>query len=226
VIKTSASFLKKKINRQEPVHHEILQELAEEMDSQVDRASQIITHLRQFGRKTDIRKVHVEVNDCIQGTFTVLGRQLEIHGVKVELDLDENLPPVKGDRNRLEQVFLNFIMNARDAMDEKEALAEEGKVEKLLRISSYREGGDVVVAIADTGVGMSEAVKEKIFEPFFTTKPVGKGTGLGLSISFGIVRDYDGFIEVESSEGRGTVFRIRFPAAEEKSQETMEVTVG
>jgi histidine kinase len=225
VIKTSASFLAKKIDRQEPVAPEILRELAEEMDSQVDRASLIINHLRQFGRKTDIRKVNVRLNDCINGTFTVLGRQLEVHGINVDLELDEALPPIRGDRNRLEQVFLNLIMNARDAMDEKEDLVGED-VEKRLKISSKTVGDKVVVKIADTGLGMSEAVREKIFEPFFTTKPVGKGTGLGLSISFGIVRDYDGTIEVESLEGRGTIFTIRFPAAEEDTLETMEVIGG
>ena len=226
VIKTSATFLAKKIDRKEPVVPEILRELAEEMDSQVDRASLIINHLRQFGRKTDIRKINVQLNDCIRGTFTVLGRQLEVHGVKVELQLDEELPPIRGDSNRLEQIFLNLIMNARDAMDEKEALAGKG-VEKVLEISSFRENDEVVVEISDTGLGMSEAVKNKVFEPFFTTKPVGKGTGLGLSISFGIVRDYDGTIEVESEEGRGTKFTIRFPASVEgESQEPLEVIGG
>jgi histidine kinase len=226
VIKTSASFLAKKIDRSEPVVPEILRELAEEMDSQVDRASLIINHLRQFGRKTDIRKVNVQLNDCISGTFTVLGRQLEIHGISVELELDETLPPIRGDRNRLEQIFLNLIMNARDAMDEKEEIAGQD-VEKTLRISSQTENNEVVVEISDTGLGMSEAVKEKVFEPFFTTKPVGKGTGLGLSISFGIVRDYDGAIEVESEEGRGTKFTIRFPASVEgERQEPLEVIGG
>lgn len=225
VIKTSASFLSKKIDRKEPVSPDILRELADEMDSQVDRASLIINHLRQFGRKTDIRKANVQLNDCISGTFTVLGRQLELHGIKVELDLDKELPPIKGDRNRLEQVFLNLIMNARDAMDEKQELAGQD-VEKVLRISSKTADDRVVVKVSDSGLGMSEGVKEKIFEPFFTTKPVGKGTGLGLSISFGIVRDYDGIIEVQSFEGRGTTFTISFPAAAEETQEPMEVVGG
>jgi histidine kinase len=194
VIKTSASFLAKKIVRDEPVSPQILRELADEMDSQVDRASLIINHLRQFGRKTDIRKINVQLNDCISGTFTVLGRQLEVHGISVELELDETLPPIRGDRNRLEQVFLNLIMNARDAMDEKEEVEGQG-LEKTLRISSKTEDDEVVVKISDTGLGMSEAVKEKIFEPV---------------------------IEVESEEGRGTTFTIRFPAvAEEESLESM-----
>jgi len=226
VIKTAASFLKKKIDREQPVRPDILQTLVEEMDKQVDRASNIITHLRQFGRKTDIRKVEVQLNDCIRGTFTVLGRQLEVHGIKVELELDDSIPLIKGDRNRLEQVFLNLIMNARDALDEKEANAAGDPVEKVLRIRSYLEGNAVVATVTDSGVGMSEAVREKVFEPFYTTKPVGKGTGLGLSISFGIVRDYDGTIEVESKQGRGTTFRLSFPAAEVESARRREVASG
>jgi histidine kinase len=226
VIKTAASFLKKKTERSEAVPPATLLTLVQEMDNQVDRASNIITHLRQFGRKTDIRKADVQINDCIQGTFTVLGRQLELHGVKVELELSDSLPPIKGERNRLEQVFLNLIMNARDALDDKEAQAGGDPVEKILRIFSYREGNRVVATVADTGVGMSEAVKEKIFEPFYTTKPVGKGTGLGLSISFGIVRDYDGTIEVESRQGRGTTFKLSFPAVEAESSGIREVALG
>ena len=225
VIKTSASFLAKKIDQNEQVSPEILRELTVEMDSQVDRASLIINHLRQFGRKTDIRKVNVQLNDCIHGTFTVLGRQLEVHGIELDLNLDGQLPAIRGDRNRLEQVFLNLIMNARDAMDERENRAGEG-VEKVLRIHSYRENDNVVVTISDTGVGMSDEVKEKVFEPFFTTKPVGKGTGLGLSISFGIVSDYDGSIEMESFEGEGTRFKITFPAAEEEESREATEAIG
>jgi histidine kinase len=226
VVKTAASFLKKKIDRQEPVSPDILRTLVEEMDNQVDRASQIITHLRQFGRKADMRKVNVQLNDCIRGTFTVLGRQLEVHGINVELTLDDSLPPIKGDRNRLEQVFLNLIMNARDALDEKEAQVDGGPVEKVLRIRSYLEGSTAVATVTDTGVGMSEAVRAKIFEPFYTTKPVGKGTGLGLSISFGIVRDYNGTIEVESKQGSGTTFKLSFPVVEAENSEIQEVAVG
>jgi signal transduction histidine kinase len=90
--------------------------------------------------------------------------------------------------------------------------------EHTLTVKTFQENDLVVVTIADTGVGISDDVKDKIFEPFFTTKEVGKGTGLGLSISYGIVKDYDGTIEVESAEDQGTTFKISFPAYEEPKE--------
>jgi signal transduction histidine kinase len=144
--------------------------------------------------------------------FKVLGHQLKVHEVALELDLAEDLPQIYADHNRLEQVFINLVINAVDAMDTKAAAAEGGKVEKKLTICSRLLDGQVSVTVSDTGTGMSREVREKIFEPFFTTKRVGKGTGLGVSISYGIVKDYEGTIEVRSKEGEGTTFELRFPA--------------
>jgi histidine kinase len=130
----------------------------------------------------------------------------------VNLELDENLPPIYAVSNRLEQVFINLVMNARDAMEQ---MLESGQQEKwapVLNIRTYQEEGRVVAVIRDNGYGIPESVREKIFEPFFTTKEVGRGTGLGLSISYGIIKDYEGTIEVESMVGSGTIFRITFPA--------------
>jgi signal transduction histidine kinase len=98
-----------------------------------------------------------------------------------------------------------------DAMDEQEKHPERGPAAKRLSIRSFMDGDQVVVTVADTGVGMSEEVKAKLFDPFFTTKEVGKGTGLGVSISYGIVRDYEGTIDIASEPGKGTTFELRFP---------------
>jgi histidine kinase len=136
-----------------------------------------------------------------------MGQQLKLRQIEVRLDLEEDLPPILGVRNRLEQVFLNLVMNARDAM---EAGREESG--KVLHISSFRRGDRVVAAVADTGVGIPEEIRERIFEPFFTTKEVGRGTGLGLSISYGIVKDCGGTIQVQSGVGVGTTFILTFPA--------------
>ena len=117
------------------------------------------------------------------------------------------------DHNRLEQVFVNLISNAIDAMDEKNLQSKTEDKRKHLTIRSYRQDGRVVAEVMDTGIGMTEQVRNKLFEPFFTTKKTGKGTGLGTSISYGIVKDYDGHIEVESELGKGTSFRLTFPSA-------------
>ena len=179
----------------------------------MERAANIINHLREFGRKSDLDELEkVDINKPIRDVFTVLGQQLKLRQIKVNLDLDENISPILGVRNRLEQVFINLVMNARDSIEEKREMAHGEEQEGLLSIRSYQEDGKVVAVVRDNGNGMPESVKEKVFEPFFTTKEVTKGTGLGLSISYGIIKDYEGTIEVESMAGSGTIFKISFPA--------------
>jgi signal transduction histidine kinase len=174
----------------------------------VERAAAIINHLREFGRKSGPDEMEqVNINRPIRDVFTLLGQQLKLRQIEVRLDLEEDLPPILGVTNRLEQVFLNLVMNARDAMEE---AGEEP--EKVLHIRSFWREGRVVVTVADTGVGIPEEIRERIFEPFFTTKEVGRGTGLGLSISYGIVEDCGGTIQVQSKVGVGTTFILTFPA--------------
>jgi len=212
-IRIGSDFLKKMIDRGEPVKPEIEARVTAEISAQVERAANIINHLREFGRKTDLDELEsLDINKPIRDVFTVLGQQLKLRQIKVELDLAENLPPVLGVSNRLEQVFINLVMNARDAMEEKQVGADQDELQNVLAIKSYHKNGKVVVIVADTGCGMPENIRERIFEPFFTTKEVGKGTGLGLSISYGIIKDYGGTIEVESEVNRGTVFTLTFPA--------------
>jgi signal transduction histidine kinase len=124
----------------------------------------------------------------------------------VNLELDEDLPRILGVNNRLEQVFVNLVINARDSMEVKRASSYQQEEESVLTIRSYQEEGKVVAIVRDTGIGMPESIRDRIFEPFFTTKE-----GLGLSISYGIVKDYGGTIEVESEVGSGTTFKVIFP---------------
>ena len=138
-----------------------------------------------------------------------------MHEVKVELDLNPDIPEILAEHNRLEQVFINLVSNAIDALDEKAARPDNTDKEKRLTIRSFTENNQVIVKVIDTGTGMTEEVKNKIFEPFYTTKKVGKGTGLGVSISYGIVKDYQGTIEIESEVGKGTTFTLKFPQAVE-----------
>ena len=194
---------------------DVLVKVYSEIGSQVDRAANIIDHLREFGRKSEPDEVEkVFINKPITDVFTVLGQQLKLKQIKVDLDLDESLPPIYGVNNRLEQVFINLVMNARDAIEEMMERDDQKGKEGILTIRTYQEKGRVVAIVRDNGSGMPERVKEKIFEPFYTTKDVGKGTGLGLSISYGIIKDYEGTIEVESMPGSGTIFKITFPAVD------------
>jgi signal transduction histidine kinase len=122
------------------------------------------------------------------------------------------------DSNRLEQVFMNLVLNARQAMEEKKPETAGVAPDNVLTVRSFQENGQVVVTVTDTGTGIPETLNEKIFEPFFTTKKVGEGTGLGLSISYEIVKDYRGTIEIESAKGKGSTFKITFPVREEKEK--------
>jgi len=194
------------------IQAEVLRSLTDEIDGQVDRATRIIQHLREFGRKTDLTCEEVDLNECVRRAFLLLGRQLENRGIEVRMELEEPLPPILADRARLEQVFINLILNARDALEERFCGPQSLRGEMSILVRSFENGDRTVVTVRDTGCGIPEENLNKIFDPFFTTKAVGKGTGLGLSISYGIVRDYGGRILVESAPGKGAVFTISFPA--------------
>ncbi len=220
-IRIGSDLLKKVVDRGERLEPDLAGKVSREISAQVERAANIINHLREFGRKSESGELEkVNINKPIRDVFTVLGQQLKLRQIKVNLDLDENLPPVYGVSNRLEQVFINLVMNARDAIEEMLEKGYEKEREGLLTIRTYQEKGRVVAVVRDNGSGMPERVKEKVFEPFFTTKDLGRGTGLGLSISYGIIKDYEGTIEVQSMPGSGTIFKISLPglASEEDLQ--------
>ncbi|MBW1842499.1 MAG: GHKL domain-containing protein, partial [Deltaproteobacteria bacterium] len=215
VIKTASSFLIKKVSNSQKIKEEILKTMAEEIDSHVDRASKIISHLREFGRKSEVRKRRVDVNEALVKALDMFSQQLKLRNIEVVKSLDPKLPTVLADANRMEQIFVNLLINARDAIEEKwekEASAEEPK--RIYLKTSVQEG-KVTIAVMDNGSGIPDHARDRIFEPFFTTKTVGKGTGLGLSISYGIVQDYEGTIKVISNENEGSEFVIQFPLLNE-----------
>jgi histidine kinase len=215
VIKTASSFLRRKAENREQIQEDILRTMAEEIDNHVDRASKIIGHMRDFGRKSDVAKEKVQVNNVLRRAVDFFKQQLKLREIEVVEDFHEDLPPVLADPNRLEQVFVNLLINARDAIEKKEAQGDHKEETNRITLKTKAEEGMVIVEVTDTGTGIPEAILHRIFEPFFTTKKVGKGTGLGLSISYGIVHDYDGTIKVESKEGEGATFIIRFPRIHE-----------
>jgi PAS domain S-box-containing protein len=215
VIQVCADFFLKMLNRGQKIEDEDLRSMANDIVANVERASGVIKHVRDFARQSEPVRSRVNINDPVNDVFKVLGHQLKVHDVEVELDLDPDIPDILAEHNRLEQVFINLVSNAIDAMDEKDNRPEIRNKEKRLMIKSFADNGQICVKVTDTGIGMSEEVKNKIFEPFYTTKKVGKGTGLGVSISYGIVQDYKGSIEIESEPGKGTTFTLKFPRASE-----------
>jgi PAS domain S-box-containing protein len=219
VIQVCADFFLKMIARGQAIDEDDLKSMAADIGKNVQRAAAIIQHIRNFARQSGATRSKIDINDPIRDVFKVLGHQLRVHEVELTLELDPNLPPIMADHNRLEQVFINLVTNAVDAMDEKRGWPEYDKVEKSLKIRSFPENSFVAVTVSDTGIGMSDEVLAKMGEPFFTTKDIGKGTGLGVCISYGIVKDYDGSIKIESKLGEGTTFKLKFPALRPTEEE-------
>ena len=215
VIKTASNFFMKKIRKNEPIKDDILLAMAEEIDSHVDRATKIIRHMRDFGRKEEMTLEEVWVNEVVEKAFEIFSQQLKLREIRVDWRLTADLPPIHAQAGKLEQVFINLLINARDAIESRwEENPPQGEEKKIV-IESLAEDGQVCVRVSDNGPGIPPGLLDKIFEPFFTTKEVGKGTGLGLSISYGLVKDFDGSITALSPPQGGAAFEVRFPAPEE-----------
>jgi histidine kinase len=215
VIKTASRFFMKKIRKKEKIKDDILFTMSEEIDSYVDRATKIIDHMREFGRKSETDQEKVDINAVLKKAFEILDQQLRVRGIEVVWDLEQELPLVMADSNRLEQVFINLLINARDAIDEKWQNQPHQSGDKKIALKTSANPQEVIVEISDTGMGIADELVDRIFEPFFTTKKVGQGTGLGLSISYGIVQECKGHIQAVSHKGQGAAFIIKFPIATE-----------
>ena len=216
VIKTASNFFMRKVRKKEPISEEILADISEEIDSHVDRATKIINHMRQFGRKPEMTAEPVQVNDVLKKAFEFFSQQLKIRGIDVTWDAQDQLPLILADPGKLEQVFINLLINARDAIEERWKGSQPVDAEKRVVLRTRTTDSGVCIEVCDTGAGIPDAIIDKIYEPFFTTKKVGKGTGLGLSISYGIVKDYGGHIEAVTRNREGSCFIITFPIPEPK----------
>jgi two-component system NtrC family sensor kinase len=183
-------------------HTELRQRLQTIQDSAF-RCRDITRKLLRFVRKSDVDLQEHDIHTLIEGVMVdLLGNEMEMSDVKVVRNYDSSIPPLVTDGNQLQQVLLNIVNNARDAI--------AGRPGRIV-ISTSQRGERVVVSIQDDGDGMTPEIMDKLFLPFFTTKEVGKGTGLGLSVSYGIVRSLGGEIEVESVIGEGSIFRLILP---------------
>lgn len=171
--------------------------------SETSRVSKTVANLLAFSRKTKPEFTPTNINDVMNETLSLSEYQMRLQGITVKNRLASDLLPVLADPAQLKQAFLNLLLNAQDAMPQGGILTLETK--------NFRRK-EVLVQVADTGVGIPKECFSKIFEPFYTTKKAGSGVGLGLSVVYGIVRDHKGSIKVESVVGRGTTFTIRLPA--------------
>ncbi|MBF0537792.1 MAG: response regulator [Nitrospirae bacterium] len=184
---------------------------------QVDKMAAIIDHMRIFTRRSEGMNTElIDINTVVEGTFKLLNQQLKDNGITVTKNLAPDLPQVKGDIIRLEQVCINLIINAKNAM------TKGANAGKDLKITTYQTNncdlpscnGTIVVEIEDNGTGIPESIIDKIFQPFFTTNEHGKGTGLGLSVSKKIINEHGGKISVQSDVGRATIFKLTLPIAD------------
>lgn len=175
----------------------------EQQAVQIKRLAEIVTRLMNFARNVseEMPMVPVHLNDAVKEIVDMVKNEFRNEKVNIELQLAENLPPVLANANYLQQVFLNFLLNARDAMP------SGGNI----TVSTELKGFNVLVRFADTGTGIEPHLLTKIFTPFFTTKGEGKGTGLGLSICKTIVAQHQGEIQVQSEVGKGTTFTVLLP---------------
>jgi len=178
------------------------------MVSQADRMAKIVRNLLLFARQRPAERTTVNVNEVMEQTLALRINQLTVSGIAVDKKLARGLPPVMADPHQLEQVFLNLLLNAEQAMLEGKS---GGRI--TLNTTVSRDGRMVHAEVIDDGPGIPQDALPHVFEPFFSTKPVGSGTGLGLSVSYGIVEEHGGHLVVESRPGR-TVFRLEMPVAQ------------
>ncbi|WP_022853626.1 c-type heme family protein [Thermodesulfatator atlanticus] len=201
VIKCYANLLTKVNNLDEQAQKDL-----EIIKKHVKLSQDILQNLLNFSRPAEYKKAYVNVNEIIEEVVSVFASRFKKRSISLVLDLSPEAPALFLDRDKIKQVFMNMILNAVQAIE------RDGLIEIKTIFNKARQ--EVVIKIRDTGSGIPETIIDKIFDPFFTTKAPGEGTGLGLSVSYGIVKDHDGKIFVESKVGEGTTFTIVFPVNE------------
>lgn len=172
------------------------------IEKQTRNCKIIVEALLNFARKTKTQKIAININQTIKNIIAVIRHQFELDNVNLVTKLDETIQPVTGDSEKLKQVFMNLLMNA------KQAISESGDITITTFTLNHNR---VSVTVEDNGSGIPADIINKIFDPFFTTKPTGLGTGLGLSVSYGIIKEHNGKISVQSKEGKGTTLKVELP---------------
>jgi two-component system, NtrC family, sensor kinase len=171
------------------------------IEEHVERARKVVHNMLGYARKMEPHVEDVDVNGTLKQTISLLENYAKNNNISIQTGLSPELPIIAGDQSQLQQVFLNLISNAIDA------IGKDG----VIRVGSLRSNGEIHVTVADNGHGIPEEVQKKVFDPFYTTKQSGKGTGLGLWISYNIIEKMGGVIAVSSKLGEGTTFLVRLP---------------
>jgi signal transduction histidine kinase len=176
----------------------------------VDRIKSLVKGMLDFSRPTPPLLKRDSIRHAIEESVSLLEAQIKKHGIRVETEFDGAFPDVVFDSRQIQQVFVNLLLNAIEAMPEGGVVKISNRIER----AKTKSGGFLVISISDTGVGIPRKDFSKIFDPFFTTKP--EGTGLGLSITHKILEQHGALIDIRSREGVGTTFILRFPIGEDK----------
>ena len=209
--------------REEPAASQKYEDL-KTIEKHTRNCKTIVEALLNFARKTETKKVLVDVNCAIEQVITVIRHQFELSGIAVHTRYDPELPQVLGDTEKLKQVVMNLVMNASEAIGDKSGRislisgameCDRNYMDSVSTKDELPEGMYVYLEVSDTGCGMSEEVKSKLYDPFFTTKFTGRG--LGMSAVLGIMRGHKGTIKVYSEVGRGTTIKVLFPAIRDTS---------
>jgi signal transduction histidine kinase len=193
----------RKVEAETPLHKNLLI-----IEKETKRCKEIIESLLKFARQEKYNLEAIDINHVIEDAADIVDHQLGINQVSLEKDLGQGLPHIRGNANQIQQVLMNLMINAQQAMD--------GAPGIVTLSSRLLDTGQIELRVRDNGPGMNEEVKARLFEPFFTTKSAGKGTGLGLSVSFGIIKEHHGEIRIESEPGAGATFIITLPVEAEK----------
>ena len=220
VIQGNASLMLLNVDPLHP-HHEMLMSIVK----QVQSGSKLTNQLLGYARKGRYEVKPIQLNQLVEETSKAFGRTRK--EITIHRELSDDLFPIEGDMGQIEQVLMNLLVNAADAM------VQGGDIflktinlhHEDIRSKLYnpKPGDYVLLAVKDTGVGMDQKTLDRIFEPFFTTKELGRGTGLGLASVYGIIKGHAGYVDVESEQGRGTTFNIYLPASNREIQKTIEV---
>jgi two-component system NtrC family sensor kinase len=189
-----------------PISDERRAELTNDVLTQAIRASGIVKNLLDFSRAESSQVQDLDVGQLLRDTFLVTGNQIAVSKIELVQEIDPGVPRLKGNRQGLQQVLINLITNAVQAMPDGGVLTVKATLDRSSR---------VCITVQDTGGGIAESDLPRIFDPFFTTKGVGQGTGLGLSVSYGIIKKHGGRISVESSLGKGSTFTVVLPTTED-----------